>query len=285
MGRSPGDSGSVGETARLWDAIRRKLGGLFAHIDVRSLPPERMVLVAPQQAWNLALAVEAGRAEPRWRPQAALRACPIPQAEAPPQDSDLAALTSVVSGNAALRPEVCETENALLPSGECVVEALTAENWQISSVSARSEPMRLTGGAVRPLSVGVIKTPGLRQIAGTALCPAKPRLGRATNVVLAHVPLRREARPAWGGASATETFESEQRRLSASSGVPLEDLLLIGVFPRIPVTAINRIALEADGSLSVWLRPEALASPGTLKWLTVILGRQRSTGKMLQAIM
>lgn len=285
MGRSPGDPDSVGETARLWDAIRRKLGGLFAHTVVLSLPPERLALTAPQKVWNFALPVEPGRQEQCWWPQAALRTCPIPQAQAPPQDSDLATMASVVSGNAALRPEVCETESAALPPRECVVQAVPTDEWRIPPVSARTEPMRLSGGAARPRSVGVIQTPGLRRIVGTALCPAKPRLGRATNVVLAHVPLRREARPARVGAAAAEAFEPERRRLSASSGVPLEDLLLIGVFPRIPVTAINRIALEADGSLSVWLRPEALVSPGTLKWLTVILGRQRSTGKMLQAIM
>ncbi|MDQ2800079.1 MAG: hypothetical protein M3Y13_10590, partial [Armatimonadota bacterium] len=193
MGRSPGDLGSVGETARLWEAIRRKLGGLFAHIVVLSLPPDRLALTAPQQAWNLTVPVEGGREEQGWRPQAALCVCPIPQVEAPPQDSDLTSLASIVSGDATLRPEGCATEKATLPPDICGIRALAAEQWQVAPVDTRFERMRVTGGAVRPLSVGVVKTPALRQIAGTALHPAKPRLGRATNVVLAHVPLRREA--------------------------------------------------------------------------------------------
>jgi len=290
MGRNPGDAEFVTvppvlETARLWETIRRKLGRLFAHPIVHRLPPEAFAPLVSQRSWRFETLVAVGEQEANWRPQAALLACPIPQATAPPQDPDLAAFASTISGNIALRPESSGILSAVLPPALCRVDALERKQWLVPLANIASEPMALAGGDARSQSPGVIQTPKLAQITATALRPARPRLGLATGVMVAHVPLRRERRPIPPLTADVEAFGLERQRLSTASGVPLDDLMLIGVFPRVPVTAISRIALEGDGLLSVWLKPELLGSPTTLKWRTVVLGRQRSTGKMLQTIL
>ena len=104
--------------------------------------------------------------------------------------------------------------------------------------------------------------------------------------MLAQIPLKRAGWPVPKGVPAADAFAAEWRLLAQKAGVAPEDVLLVGVFPQVPVAAVRRLALE-EGALCLWLKPEALAAAAAGKaprLATLIVGRQRSTGKMIQTV-
>ena len=78
----------------------------------------------------------------------------------------------------------------------------------------------------------------------------------------------------------------ERARLAAMGKTTPDRVLVVGMFPAVPVAAVSRLALELDGSeLRIWLKPEAVASGVTPKMMTLLIGRDRETGKTIQTVL
>ena len=259
-------------------------------------------VVAPAGA--LAVPVPfAGAAEGRWRPGTQTVAVALPHCQAGAGDVDLAPVASVISLNAApslAGPAGVRVGAAGLPPAACAVR-----RWDLADAPAQSPVVR---PSPTTLAVGTVREPAVCFTAPETACltvrpPSSPRatrrlpLGRraapedvlrptggrvrSAPSVLAEVPLTRARRASPPGVPAAEAFAPERLRLAQSSGVSEEDIVLLGVFPQVPVAAVRRLALEEGGALSLWLKPEALAAAAAGKsprLATLIVGRQRSTG-------
>ena len=104
--------------------------------------------------------------------------------------------------------------------------------------------------------------------------------------MLAQIPIKRVGRRGPKGVPAADAFAAEWQLLAQKADVAPSDVFLVGVFPQVPVAAVRRLALE-EGALCLWLKPEALAAAAAGKvprLATLIIGRQRSTGKMIQTV-
>ena len=100
---------------------------------------------------------------------------------------------------------------------------------------------------------------------------------------LADIPMTRAAL----SRSSQDIDFGPEEQLAASSGVPLHDIIMIGVFPHVPLHAVQRLSVLAvpGVSLQIWLKPEALSGRiSAHRSATIVLGRQRSTGKTLQTV-
>ncbi len=109
------------------------------------------------------------------------------------------------------------------------------------------------------------------------------RLDRITRV-----PLLRRRRPGEQGAEGAAGLEDAHQALAAASGTAREEITLLAVFPHVPLTLVQQMAVTPDGEwLRLWLRPDLLASGAgwTAVRVTMVLGRQKRTGETLRAIL
>ncbi len=113
---------------------------------------------------------------------------------------------------------------------------------------------------------------------------ASPRVRWGGDAVLSRMALTRRGREAPLDTPAAQVFESERRRLAETAGLALEDVTLLGVYPHVPILAVSRIVVEGESHrLRLWLKPEVLRARGSLRLITLLVGRRVSDGKMLQA--
>ena len=292
----------------LWETVRRAMGRLVSSIAVRDLPPS-WPLPVPAVLLSKALSgpmPSAGASEAQSQPSAQSVALALPEFMAGAGGADLAPVASVISLDAVCRPTdslICLAE---MPPSSCTVHRLgVADGFVQTAVVQQVLTALSVGAAIRPVvcfpapatSALTMQAPVLPREArrlwpGRRASPEdllRPHGGRARSAlpVAAALPMRRTRRPIPPGISAATAFADERRHLALSSSVSEEDLVILGVFPQVPVAAVRRLALEGAGALSLWLKPEALvaAAAGKMPRLaTLIVGRQRSTGKMLQAV-
>jgi len=86
------------------------------------------------------------------------------------------------------------------------------------------------------------------------------------------------------GVNFKEAFAVEHRRLAVAAALPPSDVTLLGIYPAIPIAAIRRLVVEKEGRLlRLWLKPEVWWGKRSPQRITLLIGRQISTGKMLQA--
>ena len=75
-----------------------------------------------------------------------------------------------------------------------------------------------------------------------------------------------------------------RRRLAETVQLGPEEVTLLGVYPDVPILAVERIVVEDEGrQLRLWLKPDVLRSRSGSHRITLLVGRQISNGKMLQA--
>ena len=76
----------------------------------------------------------------------------------------------------------------------------------------------------------------------------------------------------------------ERRRLAETVQLKAEDIQLLGVYPDVPILAVERIVVEEEGrQLKLWIKPEVLRGRIASHRITLLVGSRISTGKMLQA--
>jgi hypothetical protein len=289
-----------GKTSQVWEEVRRALGRLASRTTVHEIAPQWSVpAVVKRSDATVTLAATAGAWEGNWRPQADTVAWPIPSAEEGGLGADLASVATVVSMNAALAAEaapICcppwrlegsqvqawDRHQAVLASPE-----VAAPSVRFGQLKVQAAALALTAGDVHLVPVPCLAPARWRKAeSALAWALAPPRM-RSDLRILARVPIFRESAAAHAGQAPTEAFASERRHLAASAGIEESDVLLLGVFPQVPLAMVEKliIAGESRTRLQIWLKSSALAAgPKGVKLATIILGRQRSTGRALQAV-
>lgn len=243
------------------------------------MPAERMTLGVKVRASDATATprVDAGGLESRWRPRTDTHYLHPPEAQEGGGGADLATVATVIGGNRALK----------------------AADGRIHSIS-----VQMQGGTVcaweealpeRSVPVVVNVIPGPAPVESVSLLPGQVqtrrdkaaltiRGGRSSSALgrMSEIPMTRAR------LISDEGFVAERAHLSAVSGVPVADVALIGVYPQVPLAAVGQLAVADEGRLlRLWLKPSAGGPkpPSTPKLVTVIFGRQRSTGKSLQAVL
>jgi hypothetical protein len=284
-----------------WEKIRRVLGRLISGVQVHDLPSTRfapLLKISGENTLTIAPG-EPGRSEAAWSPAASIVSLPPPFPMAGGENADLATVTAVVGLDAALSPQRVpvwaspspELETAVHHSEFRSVQELAPALWAASVGFAasviRSDSSRLAAPAVARLSVESLCLPKKRGRERSIL-PFQGIRVRASVAACAEAALIRTRRPTPPGVRLAQAFGAERQRLAQSAQVDLADVVLLGVYPQVPVAAVRRLAVGEDGAaLSLWLKPEALiaaAAGRPPRLATLIIGRLRSTGRMIQAV-
>lgn len=77
----------------------------------------------------------------------------------------------------------------------------------------------------------------------------------------------------------------ERRTLAEACKVPYENVMLLGVFPNVPVTIISKLTVEEEAAeLLIWLKRDASLLEQKARMFTLIIGRDRASGKIIQTV-
>ena len=287
--------------SRAWDAVRWALGKLAGRVVVRELPPDNAAsaVVVRESEALMPPPVAAGGREGRWAALAVSHTLPGPQAGAGAR-SILPSATLAGEGDSAdfaLRPATVSVLPVLRAETSRMTEAglnwplmdvrlpehffqLPAAPTRVNAVALLSSQKRLGanqslgGWAVRLPKTGKLKIPR----------PFGPMVRWGGDSILERMPLTRRGLAAPPGVGAAEAFAAEHRRLAEASALPPGDVLLLGVFPGVPILAVRRILVADDGqSLRLWLKADVVRARTKLRFITLLVGRQVSSGRMLQA--
>jgi len=238
-------------------------------------------------------AVLPGGRERDWRPAGALRHLPAPEAQAGTSGGASVPVARLAEAGAAFAPpaarqmpvvraETGRTESADLLLPAFVVRlpdsflALPAGPVQVRPAAPLAAP---PGGALKGWEIGPTPCRALR----LTRVPA-PRVHRGGDAVMARISLTRRGLEPPPGTSFVQAFAAEGRRLAEAASLPPGDAVLLGVYPGVPILAVSRIVVADEGrSLRLWLKPDVLRGRGGTRLITLLVGRQPSTGKMLQA--
>ena len=263
----------------MWEEVRRTLARLFARAGVQDVPAGRMTVGVDVRESDATRppAVDAGGHEVAWQPRTDAKLLLPPQAQDGGGGADLATVATVIGGNAALSPTDCPVHEVFVGMDGGAVRV-----WN-GPFSGRSVPV------AAPVAVGPVdcrtgallsgrvesrRDKNVLTLRGGRVIPA---LGRMADVPMTRARLVSD-----------EGFAAERAHLASVSGVSVDDVALVGVFPRVPLAAVGQLAVGDGGNcLRIWLKSGALgpkAVAGT-RSVTIIFGRQRSTGRTLQAVM
>jgi len=265
--------------------VRRALGRLVSRVGVRQIESAERSIAAEVHAGDLALP------PPKlplsdWKLSASVRAASVPSAGTGLHESDLLPSVTLALGNYALpTPDIQAMPNAAVDAVR--VEAIALE-WPPRLTALPDAFLRLPAAPVRthavpllplpktaPLRGWPVQTPLTRQLRLPRF--ADPRVRWGGDTVLARMPLTRRGR-ALGESSA------ERRRLAETAQIRPDEVVLLGVYPDVPILAVERIVVEDEGRrLRLWLKPDVLRSRSGSHRITLLVGRQMSNGKMLQA--
>jgi hypothetical protein len=300
MGRSPGDAVGIGRHATLiLEKVRRVLGRLCTHTTVHQLPMDDLVasLVVPP-ADLLGMPVPSnGLRSGSLRIECAALAAGIPTAPSGGNGVDLAAVTTVVSVDGAFASHPCRTHLVPLPDDYAIVHNCHAPSWVVTSPIMRVADVIPAGGVERRLALDAVKATAVTAIPVGRIRPTIPvarRVRDALNrpfprpavrsaIAAAYrVPLVKHSSSAMRGAGLQM---AQLVRLADAANIPVDRVALIGIFPNIPVAVVSRMSVEGSaGELRIWLRPGAAGLSGPQKLITLIVGRNTTTGKTIQAV-
>ena len=273
------------EKSKAWQAVRRTLGRLGSRVGVRSVEDAERAMMAPVKPGALASPPPQISRGAAWKPSAAAKLAPVPAAGTGLRESDLLPRVALAQGDYALAaPSI-----ALLPepSASAVIRAVGVD-WTAEVSALPNEFLRLPGAPVRSQAVLLLSGPKTLSLHGWAvsLPPVRvlrlprtdsPRVRWGGDSVLRRMPLTRQSRPTGGG-------QAERRRLAETVQLAPEDVTLLGVYPDVPILAVERIVVEDEGRrLKLWLKPDVLRGRSGSHKITLLVGRQTATGKMLQA--
>ncbi len=289
---------AAGPPSRAWQAVRRALGRLASRVAVRDLPPSQMTAAVGVRVTPLGppAPVAPGGRERDWKPLGATRQAPVPEAGAGARDGDLLPVARLAEGSAALAPSVCRAmtvfrakagrvENADLLLPAFVVRlpdsflALPPEPVRVRPVGLLTLPGGKSGRALKGWGVDAPRCRALRP-------PRVPdlRVRWGGDAVLSRMALTRRGLAPPPGVPLALAFEAEGRRLAEAAQLPPGDVTLLGVFPGVPILAVSRLVVtDGGGRLCLWLKPDVLRGRNGTRLITLLVGRQTSSGKMLQA--
>lgn len=271
--------------SKTWQAVRRALGRLVSRVGVRQVESAERAITAEVHAGALALPPPV---LPRmdWKPSVSVRAASVPSAATGLNESDLLPSVTLALGNYALPPPDIQA----MPSAEAEaarIQAVTLE-WRAGVTTLPDSFLRLPAVPVRtqavpllplpkttPLRDWPVQTPPTRPLRLPRF--AEPRVRWGGDSVQARMPVTRRGK-AFSEASA------ERRRLAETAHLGPDEVVLLGVYPDVPILAVERIVVEDEGRrLRLWLKPDVLRSRSGSHRITLLVGRQVSNGKMLQA--
>lgn len=271
--------------SKAWQAVRRALGRLFSRVGVRSVEEAERAMTVPVQPGALASPPPQISRGDAWKPSASSALAPVPCAGTGLRESDLLPRVAFAQGDFALKPPVITA----LPSASAsaVIQAVGVD-WAAEVIALPPEFVRLPGAPVRIQTVMLLGGPKTAPLRGweMALPPVRvlrlprfgePRVRWGGDSVLRRMPLTRRSRPIGGG-------QAERRRLAETAHLSAENVTLLGVYPDVPILAVERIVVEDEGRrLKLWLKPDVLRGRSGSHKITLLVGRQTATGKMLQA--
>ena len=271
--------------SKAWQAVRRALGRVVSRVSVRQVESAERTIGAGVFAGDLALP------PPKlplnaWKPSAATHVAFVPSAATGLGESNLLPSVTLAHGNYALPAPSIQA----MPSVgvEFVRTNPIALEWAANVTALPDAFLRLPAAPVRTQSVSLlplpktaplrdwpVQTPPTRPLRLPRL--SDPRVRWGGDSVLARMPVTRRGR-AFGESSA------ERRRLAETAHSGPDDVVLLGVYPDVPILAVERIVVEDEGRrLRLWLKPDVLRSRSGAHRITLLVGRQVSNGKMLQA--
>lgn len=283
--RSVDDAKEETRESKAWLAIRRALGRLGSRVGVLTVAEDERVVAAPLKQGTLTFPpLELSRGD-GWKPSVSTKVAPVPTAGTGLRESDLLPSVRLAVDDYALAMPLISALPGTAASAEVGEIALT---WPLevievpeSFVHLPESPLRL---AVVPLLSG-LKTLPLR---GWAV-PKPP-------VSFLRVPRPDNPRVKWGGDSVlrrmpvtrvSRTLGSEpaaRHRLAETVHLGDEEVMLLGIYPDVPILAVERIVVEDEGRrIKLWLKPDVLRGRSGSHRITLLVGRQTVTGKMLQA--
>jgi len=289
---------SMGAAQRqVFENVRRALGKLVSHTKVNRIdlhaaspvasPGHRNVLeidvpLNPAAANSLSILVTDHHAG-------------IPHVDPGGGGVDLAAVVTVVSANSALGATSTQVYQVNVDYSHVGAPELSADLWTVQEAEVLSLNTSMPGGDVyefpikrtRTVALGalpvdpVIVRAGTRFNFASALRP--PRVETACSIQRAYLaPMRRHSSILRRGPGLNM---EERERLAAFGKTEIENIALIGLFRNIPVTAVSRLSVDEEAAeLSIWLKPDAISSAAPPKMVTLLIGRDISTGKMIQTV-
>lgn len=220
-----------------------------------------------------------------WRPVATSVSAAVPTAGTGLRESDLLPRVSLAADDYALAPPLV----ASLPGAAASAEVKGIElAWPLGVIEVPPSFVRLPESPVRTSTAALLSGPKTAPLRGWALPAARvstlrlPRMGEPRvrwggDSVLRRMPVTRQSRSLGGGPAA-------QRRLAETVHLRPDEVTLLGLYPDVPILAVERIVVEDEGRrLKLWLKPEVLRGRSGLHRITLLVGRQTATGKMLQA--
>lgn len=279
------DPGSGVEDSKAWQAVRRTLGKLFSRVGVRAVADSARVIAVPLKRGELASPPPQISRGAAWKPSATLVLAAVPRAGTGLRESDLLPRVSLASGDYALSSPPIHALPGAAASAEIRAAGLA---WPVgitllpeSFVRLPSAPVRvaavpLLGGCKTvPLRGWAMPTPSVKTLRLPRV--AEPRVRWGGDSVLRRTPLTRQSRPIDGGTA-------ERRRLAETVQLRPEEVTLLGIYPDVPILAVERIVVEDEGRrLKLWLKPDLLRGRSGAHRITLLVGRQTANGKMLQA--
>lgn len=291
-------------SGRLWEQARAALARLFGHVSVQHLPLDALgqgVAGKTSEATRWADPLPGPR-EGGWQLEAVTAVWDAPACQPGAQNTDFAAVPCLVSANHAPHLVGDGVQGGAPGPARVEIYAVDAGRGASWAGTVWPLPLTLTGGeAYRlPIQFGDVT---LRfaplTLAGGGTPEAAARRGRSSGVppvrvpetksylaVLTRVPMTRRRAVPLPGVDPQVAFAAERHHLAASCGAPVDDVLLLAAFPRVPLALVQQMAIGGDGeTLRLWLRPQGLGGKGRAATVTVVLGRRRSTGELIRAVM
>lgn len=266
--------------------VRRALGRLVSRVGVRSVQDDERTIPAVIGHGELALLPPQMSAGEGWKPLASVCLASVPQAGTGLRESDLLPTVLLAQDDYALAAPYIQTMP--IASAEGVgMESIPLE-WPVEITHLPESFVRLPSNPVRIGTTSLLPLPKTVPLRGwpvqmpsvSALPPPRfvvPRVRWGGDSVLRRMPLTRRGK----GSGA---FEAERRRLAETVHLSAEEIILLGVYPDVPILAVERIVVEEEGrQLRLWLKPEVLRGRSAPHRITLLVGRQISNGKMLQA--
>ena len=271
--------------SKAWQIVRRALGRLFSRVGVRAVEDADRAISSPIQRGELKLPPPQVSCGEAWKLSASVCFASVPQAGTGAQESDLLPQASLAKGDYALsQPAV----HAMPGAETAAVTQAVSLRWAAGITALPESFVHLPTSPVRIGTVPLPEGPKSAPLRGWALSlPAAPalRLPRVNDPrvrwggdnVLRRMPLTRSSRGIGSGIA-------ERRRLAETAQLGPDEVALLGVYPDVPILAVERIVVEDEGRrLKLWLKPEVLRSRSGSHKITLLVGRQMTTGKMLQA--
>ena len=284
----PGSLPAATADSKAWLAIRRVLGRWVSRVGVRTVEDAQRTLPAVVRRGELALPPPLSK-NGDWKLTAATSLAPVPAAGTGLRESDLLPAATLAAGNYALPlPEVSampiaalelRTDNAALEWPATITRLPdTFLRLPVSPVRTQLIPL-LPLPKTAPLRNWTVQLPSTRSIRPPRVPAPSVRWGGDS--VLRRMPLTRRGR-----AIQDKAMEDAagRRRLAETVQLGPEEVTLLGVYPDVPILAVERIVVEDEGrQLRLWLKPDVLRSRSGSHRITLLVGRQISNGKMLQA--